>query len=164
MDTLFKIARAGKSKSNAVRNLLTVLTSNNFLTPVPIDAEKITITKKKPETRTVQVWWPILKMSDWTSTLLRECPGALLCGFEVEEHKQWGAIFQTFWERFYQSQPEHELFMCSQPKPWDRCVPYYVHGDEGRGLRNRPLMVEAFQVAIGAKGVNFTNEAGSLGL
>ena len=100
--------------------------------------------------------------------------GPLRCFVSALEHScvgsKWrstnngGQSSKLFGKRFYQSQPEHELFMCSQPKPWDRCVPYYVHGDEGRGLRNRPLMVEAFQVAIGAKRCQLYKRSGELGI
>ena len=160
MDTLFKIARAGKSKTNAVRNLTTVLNAKNAMMPVPIDAVQITIQKKKPLPRTLKVWWPVLKMSDWVQVMLQSCPQILLCGYSLQD-TGWQQILKSFWDHYQATNPGHEVFM--QDKPRGLCVPYYLHGDEGRYLRNKPIMIEAFQMAISHRGPAFTNESGFRG-
>ena len=161
MDTLCKLARAGRSKTNALRNLMRVINSKNGLLPVSVDCVQITVKKKKPTPRRLRIWWPVLKMSDWIQTLLHTRPEVLLCGFRCEDSR-WQRTLSRFWTRFRDTDPCHELF-ASKPQPaWPFCVPYYIHGDEGRGLRNRALMIEAFQVAISHKGDDHTNECGYL--
>ena len=163
VDTLYKIARAGKSKTNALRNLMTVMNTQNVMLPVEMDAIRLTITKKKPKVRTLQVWWPVLKMSDWVSMLLVHHPQVLLCGYTLHDYR-WMDVLEEFWRNFRLCEPGHEIF-CNEhgSRPLRCCVPYYIHGDEGRFLRNKPLMIEAFQPAISHKGMAWTNESGLLG-
>ena len=43
-----------------------------------------------------------------------------------------------------------------------RVVPYALHGDEGRGLRGKPYLVESWQPIIGVAGPDYTNESSQL--
>ena len=164
VDTLYKIARAGKSKSNALRNLRTVLNSTNVMLPVRMDAVKLTVVKRKPKIKRLEMWWPILRMRDWVQTLLEEYPRVLLCGY-CKEDTGWKQVLEHFWQQFYETNPDHEIYrQASSSRPLSCCVPYYIHGDEGRFLRNKPLMIESFQPAISHKGLNYTNESGHLAM
>ena len=136
-----------------------VINSKNALLPVRVDCVQIHIKKKKPTPRRLQIWWPVLKMSEWVQALLMTHPHVLLCGHRCED-SGWQCVLERYWRRFQQCDPLHELF-ASKPQPlWRFCVPYYLHGDEGRGLRNKALMIEAFQVAISHLGDDHTNECG----
>ena len=161
VDTLYRIARAGKSKTNALRNLMTVMNSQNVMLPVQMDAVQLTIMRKKPKVRIMKIWWPLLRMSSWVRTLLRDHPQTLLCGFTVKNCDGWRATLAEFWRNFRGGNAQHEIF--NESRPLDHFVPYYLHGDEGRFYRNKPLMVEAFQPAISHRGVMYTNESGRLG-
>ena len=139
---------------------MSVINPQNVMLPVKIDVVKISIRKKRPTTRTLDVWWPVLKLSSWISTLLSCRPEVLLCGFQPED-TEWRNILSTFWSYYEEVNPDHELY-ADNSKDRACCLPYMLHGDEGRGLRNKPLWIESFQPVIGHKGSAYTNEAGHL--
>ena len=49
------------------------------------------------------------------------------------------AMLQTFWGRYKNIDPS------LVPEHPSQTVPFYIHGDEGRGLGKRPLLVISFQ-------------------
>lgn len=158
MDGLFKLARAGKCKRNACRNLHRLINSSNQSLPVPIDATQVRVLLRRPFLRKVKLWWPILRMTDWVEALIRKRPQVLLAGCQVEETAKWKGILKAFWENYRGVNADHPIF--SSTLPLECAVPYFFHGDEGRGLRNRPIMVEAFQPVISQQGPGVTNESG----
>ena len=99
-------------------------------------------------------------MTDWVKTLIKRRPQVLLAGCKFEEHMQWKAILRGFWENYRGVNGDHPIF--SSGFPLDTAIPYFFHGDEGRGLRNRPIMIEAFQPVISQLGPDKTNESGWL--
>ena len=139
---------------------MTVINASNVMLPVTVDIFQLTICKKKPKVTTLKVWWPILRMTSWIEILLQHHPQVLLCGFQLDEAKAgWKRTLRQFWKDYRRSNPDHEIFSEGGP-PLECSIPYYLHGDEGRFLRSKPLMIEAFQVAISHKGMSYTNESG----
>lgn len=84
----------------------------------------------------------------------------LLGGFKLEHVKHWSEMLRQFWKLYLSAYPGH----CLKTSGFDHgfCIPYFFHGDEGRGYRNRPVMIESFQPVISYKGPLVTNESGCL--
>lgn len=160
-DLLYKVANAGKSKTNACRNLHILITRGKILFPVHIDAIEVRVSLRKPFLRKEKVFWPILRMGDWVKALLSECPQVLLSGYKLEQSSKWKAVFQNFWDEYKSCNGCHPVYTSNYPT--DCCVPYFLHGDEGRTLRNRSFMIHSFQPLISRKGPMKCNESGYLG-
>lgn len=160
-DLLYKVANAGKSKTNACRNLHILITRGKILFPVHIDAIEVRVSLRKPFLRKEKVFWPILRMGDWVKTLLSECPQVLLSGYKLEQSSKWKAVFQNFWDEYKSCNGCHPVY--TSKYPIDCCVPYFLHGDEGRTLRSRSFMIHSFQPLISRKGPRKCNESGYLG-
>lgn len=67
-------------------------------------------------------------------------------------------MFEEFWTRY---QRVDTMISPAQPR---RTIPVFVHGDEGRGLVKRPIMVVSIQPIIGSSGENTTNNRRHLGI
>lgn len=157
---LYKIARAGKTKKNACRNLHLLLNKSQAFFPVPIDAVLVRVCLRRPTLRRAKLWWPILRFSDWVRVLLERAPHILLAGHDLEESEKWKAVFREFWDNYQSVNPDHVIY--TNGMDTSMCIPYFLHGDEGRSLRNRSFMIESFQPVISKRGPGFTNESGLL--
>ena len=161
MDLLYKLAKAGRSRTNACRNLRKLLLKSGRMLPVEIDCVSVRVRYKKPKVRVIDVWWPILKMKDFARALFDKAPGALLGGHRLCDEELWKKTFTTFWAE-YQTIDETHPFFETGFSP-ETSVPIYVHGDEGRGLRSRPFMVLSWQTAVPCCGLDGLNEKGFFG-
>ena len=57
--------------------------------------------------------------------------------------------FETFWSQLKRVQPRHEVF--SQPGVrFSNLVPYYAHGDGGRGFKKNSILILSICSALGA--------------
>eukprot|EP00435_Cladocopium_sp_Y103_P046752 s144_g13.t1 len=68
----------------------------------------------------------------------------------VKDVSQMKQILATFWNRFGAINPDH--FICSRDDPeFDKemCIPVLYHGDEGRGLKKKQLMVLSTHGVLG---------------
>ena len=157
---MFKLARAGLSKSNATRNLTILMQGSGVMLPVKSDCIQITIKRKRRQNRLEKIWFPILRMSAWIECLLRECPPLLLAGHNLEDRTGWENTFYSFWENYQLIDPSHPIY--SSTIPWGRAIPWLLHGDEGRGLRRVPYMVEAWLLLVSHRGITETNESSKL--
>ncbi len=81
-------------------------------------------------------------------------------GNKIEAKTSWKTGLAKFWDEYLLSDPDHPMKHGGPPKEYT--IPLYVHGDEGRGKRHLPLMVQCIQPVISYKGVNFKNSSGSL--
>ena len=149
-----QIASAKKSKTNVCRNLFTVIRKRGVSFPVDLDVTKVTIRVRHPKVKNMDVYWPILPMRSWLTSLLKHCPRFLFCGSDaltptVEE------TFKSFWHDYRQCDHEdHPVY--SSGKPLTHCIPYMLHGDEGRGARKIPFLVQSWQPVITHKGLHHT--------
>lgn len=60
-------------------------------------------------------------------------------------------MLKTFWARYRAIVPQHELWadMDNGLKPPERCVPIFVHGDEGVTYKKNAVLVLSIQGCIG---------------
>ena len=145
-------------QKNVCRNLHTLLRRNGGVFPVEIDVAPATIARRRPFYHTSQVRWPVLKMSSWVKALLNKAPQMILAGHRVEDTSGWQSTFSSFWTRYKSVNGSHDIFSDGYDQRF--VVPYFLHGDEGRGQCRRPFMVESFQPCISWKGSDVTNESG----
>ena len=155
-DLLWKLSRAGLDKRNACRNLHRLIDRKDILFPVPIDAVKITVAIRKPYYKSTQLWWPILRISDWVPCLVKHSPQAILAGHRLEDVLGWQRAFQDFWKEYKLVNPTHCFYTDGLDAKFS--VLFSVHGDEGRGYCRRPYLVESWQPVLGWKGKGATNE------
>ena len=122
----------------------------------------MTIRLKKPKPRTETIDWPVLKMSSWVQTLTKpEYARFLLGGHAIDDVDGWKMMFANFWHQYRSVNPSHPVFSSGIDTAF--FIPFALHGDEGRGLRGKPYLVESWQPLIGVGGPFVTNESGSRG-
>ena len=159
---LVKVAGVIGGKTNACRNLTRLIKRTpDTVLDIPISVCKVTIALRKP-LRRVEVFWPCIKMSDWCKYLVEFKPEFLLAGHTLSGNDgDWRTTFKQFWWDYERICPDHPLYSSD----FDRggCIPYFIHGDEGRGQLKRPYLVLAWQCAIGHGGIGTINDDSNLG-
>ena len=152
------MASAGKRKDHACRDLTRLIkrTPGSMLS-IPIDVCRVNIRLRKPQRHAV-VYWPMIKMSEWCKYLLQYKPQLILGGHDLNGN--WQAVFRSFWNDYRKTNPTHPIFEQS----WDygNCLPFMLHGDEGRGQLKRPFLALSFQFVVGHKGLEQTNDSTNL--
>lgn len=159
-----ELANCGKNDTyhrNACRNLHKFIHVKNKTMPVPITSVKIPLRARTFALRkkTVVEPWPCVLPTDWAKLCLGDPVYQgffLLGGHTLKSLSKAESMLATFWSRY--------RFVDSEVVPKDvrRTIPIYLHGDEGRGLVKRPLLVISFQPAIGCEGDSKTNAHGNL--
>ena len=94
--------------------------------------------------------WPLLKFSHWLRYLIdTDRLGRQLCG--VSSDAEVPARLRTFWRRFKDLHPEHDVFVQARQSRLDlsRAVPMFSHTDEGRTQRKLAIMVVSLHSCIG---------------
>ena len=158
---LCKIASTRNSVTNVTRNLRRVIRVADASVPIELKLVPTTIRLRKPRTRIVPVFWPVLSMQSWCEILMDKYPKILLGGYHFCNEKGWMDLLTWFWQAFHQVDPLHPIF---QHDDWDpsHTIPYMTHGDEGRGPRNQPFMVQSWQTVLSVHGPEETNVSGTL--
>ena len=74
--------------------------------------------------------------------------GHILGGHTLKEAR---GMLETFWSRYRAIYPKHGLWsdVDSHKKTLHRCIPIFVHGDEGVTFKKNGLLVISFQGCIG---------------
>lgn len=134
--------------------------------PVEIYTVSTTIQVKRPRLRVLPVYWPCLCMKSWVTTLLDKFPHFVLGGFKLQEELQWRALFLWFWKVYKEFDADHPVYQHQEGELGDLSVaiPIATHGDEGRGARSSPFMVQSFQFVLSFKGPRTTNCSGYFGI
>ena len=89
-----------------------------------------------------------ISLSTWNSFLLTEYPHFMLGGFSRDDPTS-RILLRTFWENYKANFPDHGIFELHEDGDLGRCVPYYLHIDEGVGLRRSAVLVIAMQCVFG---------------
>ena len=155
---LSKIGGAFKSRKNAcdtIRRL--VKRTPGVALNIPIEVCEVHVRLRKP-IRALKVWWPLIRMDHWAQFLVREKPQLLLGGKCVQDN--WRKTFTDFWNKYKQIHSDHPIF--SETFDLGECVPYYIHGDEGRGQLRRPYLVISWQCLISHHGPQVVNDTSCL--
>ena len=92
-----------------------------------------------------------LDLREWARFLLRRNCWHLLCGLRQPDRTREKAIWSSFWERFKEAQPDHEVFEMARAGKIKlaNCAAIVYHGDEGRGRKKQPFLVTSFKSMLG---------------
>lgn len=89
-----------------------------------------------------------IKMSSWAKFLLSQNLWHHLAGLSAPNMQKCQHSWVTFWERFRQVRPDHEIY--SRPGfDFSRCCCLLLHGDEGRSLRKKTILIMSAHSILG---------------
>ncbi|CAE7722333.1 unnamed protein product [Symbiodinium sp. CCMP2456] len=74
-------------------------------------------------------------------------PSILFGGFD-RNHFALGGFLQSFWECYRYEDGDHQVFQVHGDR-LNRCFPFCIYADEGRGLRKAPIQVVALETLWG---------------
>ena len=154
-------ARHDANRSNLSRNLHAYIHKKDKTLPVPITSVMTPVkTRVSRRFATARRPWPVLHLSSWIKTGMEADQFAgffLLNGFKLDNLVQAEDNLELFRDR-YKSVDSN-----TPPNP-RRTLPFYVHGDEGRGQVKRPVLVISFQglMSWDGNGVQRVNSVKSL--
>ena len=105
--------------------------------------------------------YPYIKPSSWLKYMDAEQRLQVLFG--TRELRDLGPALTLFWERYKETCPGHMVFGRAEAGliRLDRALPIYLHADEGRTLKKRPLFLVSMQPAFG-RGVGSQGGLGSM--
>ena len=89
-----------------------------------------------------------LSLFTWFPFLLENHPRVLLGGFDRGD---WYTtlLLRCFWKNFHKCYPEHEFYNIHSEDRWGRSLPFYLHIDEGTGLKKGAVLVLSWQSILG---------------
>ena len=160
LDLLCAIASAGRSSGNACRNLHSLIHKRGLTLPLRLHTVEIPVCVRRPKLKKLWVHYPVILPTTWIEHLLREQSHLILGGHKLEA-LTWKDELKSFWDIYLQGDPNHPM-NCPGSPPKEVTVPFYVHGDEGRGKYRSPIMIQAIQPVISFKGPAFKNSSGHL--
>ena len=99
--------------------------------------------------------FPVLKMSDMVRGL-----GQIGCLNKLFGEQPEAGIQDTlreFWRRYALDTPDHQVFTASLNGNvcLQRCIPYFLHGEEGRSHKKKGIMLLSLQGALGKGTTSF---------
>jgi len=135
---------------NASRNLFSFIHQKNKTLEVHISSVTVPVRgasrhKHKEQMRP----WPVLYFSDWVKTTFADPYNGyfLLGGYKIHQEQHVTNMLKNFWERYQFVDTISTAFP-------SKTVPYFLHGDEGRGQCKRPVMILSAQPVLGWGGEN----------
>lgn len=162
-ELLCRIASSRRSRTNVDRNLRRCIHKAGVTLDLDLELVETTIKLRKPKNKCIPIYWPCFSMRSWMSTLSTSFPHYMLGGFDLEQEFEWRSLFRWFWNCYREYDSSHPIFSedCGDCD-YSLCCPIMTHGDEGRGLRSSPFMVQSFQFVISHLGPFTTNTSGYL--
>ncbi len=98
--------------------------------------------------------FPYVSLKDWLHHVIENDLLEQLVG--VRDINQMRDLLRTFWERYKKIDPAHVAFSRGKDFPLDMLIPVLHHGDEGRGLKKKQIMVLSTHGMLG-KGSHKSN-------
>ena len=164
---LRSLAACGKCKSDshACRNLHTLIhkTSKSLRVGVATVSTPVRISKRGKPFRATMVQYPLLKASAWARASFAEGGHFFLGGRSLQEASAFGETLHEFWKRYKLIEPQLSFFEEEDEANWKTCIPYAIHGDEGRGKAKKPIMVLSIQPLITSFDMTSSNLKGCFG-
>ena len=158
LDLICAIASAGRSSQNACRNLHSLIHKRGLTVPLRIHTVEIPVCVRRPKLKKLWVHYPVILPTTWVEYLLREQSHLILAGHMLEA-MTWKDELKGFWDAYLLVDPSHPM-NCPGGPPKELTVPFYIHGDEGRGKYKPPIMIQAIQPVISFKGPAYKNSSG----
>lgn len=161
------IVRSGETGSkrfrNVSRNFHSYIKRAKLMLPVKMSSVVLRVMERRRKRREIKKAFPMIALKSWAECLLRHKPQILLGGHAITDVSKYEAMFRAFWTQYKTLDSYHPIYNHFPPDQWGRCIPFAVHGDEGRGKAKTPVLITSFQVVISEKGLDFTNISGKLG-
>ena len=156
---LDKLAKCSNSDhANICRNLHRLLAHADFTLQVEIS--NITISVRHTRSRKIMdIPWPTMTLTSWVRFVMQKQGGQiLLSGHHISQVGLWKRALKQFWDLYQSVDPDHPTFIHALDRTCT--LPYFLHGDEGRGRSKQPLLVVSFQGIFSHYGDNHLNESG----
>lgn len=154
-----KLSTAFRQKNNACRIIRSLISKTDGMTlDIPIEVCPVTVRMRRP-VRRLEVWWPMLRMDRWVKFLFNQKPQLLLGGQVPDPQGKWKQLYYNFWSVYQKIHGDHPIYSRTDVD-LGTCLPYLIHGDEGRGQLKRPYLVVSWQLLIGHNGLEVTNDSG----
>ena len=155
----------GRDDSHACKNLHRLLHNSGHTIPVKISTVTTPVRlRKRGSSKKALVQFPLLKLSDWCQCIFKRGGQFLLAGQTLDAAYEFGQTLEEFWRRFKGIEPQHTFFSSIEEREWRFCIPYALHGDEGRGAGKRPIMILSAQPFITTPDMSSANQSGCLAL
>ncbi|CAE7466428.1 FAM186A [Symbiodinium sp. CCMP2592] len=146
------------SYHNASRALHRFVHREGKTLPIPISTTPLTIRQKRGGS--IDVKYPILRLTDWLNHILGEAGGQ----FVLAGHHVWDTghqdVFRRFWQRYESADSQHVIYSQKSEQERSRTIPFCIHGDEGRGLAKVPVLITNFQCVVPYMGEDRLNTHG----
>ena len=156
----FVKCHSSKTSDNYSRAMHRLIHRKDKTLPVQIGSVQVKV--KIPRRRKVVLSpWPIIPLSNWMRVCFEDAKYSgffFLAGHKLDS---WAAAqdgFRTFWERYCKLDKHVQV---DHP---ESTIPIYLHGDEGRGLGKRPLLVVSFQPVMSWLGPDYIPSSKHFGL
>ena len=131
---------------NASRSIFAFIHQKNKTLPVPISSLRVPVRGKSRYKHVEQIRsWPILLLSDWVRTSFED-PFAgyyFLGGHRLDQLDTVKAMLGRFWTKY------KVVDSMINPQHPEITIPFFLHGDEGRGQGKQPVLILAAQPVIG---------------
>ena len=161
---LSSIARCGRGTAkNVSRQLHAFIHRSGRTFPATVDVVPTPIKILRGKPKVVTSNFPVIFLSSWAQELFKLGGQPLLGGHLLHEESSWRNMFKSFWERFRFLRADLDIYNRADFDV-ECCVPFGLHGDEGRGRLRRPILIISFQPMISHKGPSHTNSSGTLAL
>lgn len=135
-----------KHMKNASRSIFAFIHQKNKTLPVPISSLRVPVRGKSRYKHVEQIRsWPILLLSDWVRTSFED-PFAgyyFLGGHRLDQLDTVKAMLGRFWTKY------KVVDSMINPQHPEITIPFFLHGDEGRGQGKQPVLILAAQPVIG---------------
>lgn len=143
-----KCSMNDKYLKNASRNLFQFIHRKGKTLPVTISSIPVPVRGRSRHKHLEQIKpWLVLLFSDWVKAAFQPPYNGfyLLGGHKPGQMDLVKGMLRRFWQRY-------KLVDRLEPKHPEITVPFFLHGDEGRGQCHRPVLVLAVQPALGSLG------------
>ncbi|CAE7737710.1 unnamed protein product [Symbiodinium sp. CCMP2456] len=104
---LYKIASAGRAKTNVCRNLHRLIHREGVTLPLEISLVQVPVRKRRPCVKKVMVWYPCIYPSTWMSYMLENQSYLVLGGVDIQEPSKWQGILNDFWQQYLLYDEQH---------------------------------------------------------
>lgn len=139
---------------NASRNLYKLIQQKGKT--LPVDITSVVVPIRASRRRKIQRRpWPVLHLSKWLNVHFGPSYNGvfILGGHTLNELDKVEAMLARFWTRYAYVDNDD----CPTYERRSRTIPFLLHGDEGRGLCKRPVLVISYQGVIAWSGEDYVN-------
>ena len=100
---------------------------------------------------------PCIRLRTWWTFLMTRHPKYVLGGFNLGTTSR--LLLETFWKNLEKNMPSHAVYSMFDSEARVRCIPFYLHMDEGVGQRKRAVLVISAQTLFGLNTCDRFSEA-----